>query len=534
MKRFLFFIIISILSSYYSKSQVRFNNILPSWGQESKESKNTTVNKIIGHDGTGYYILKQKESDVGSFIKSSFVDPQLFSKNRRKGQYGTKKPFDFIIEHYNNDLIQTNANEISEKLRNKNGIVEFVTLIGNEIYMFWSIENYRNKKCLYVNEISKSKLDISKDQQLLVETKYYSKEQQYYFEISEDGSKLLVCYDVPYGEGEKLRIGVAVFDINLKPLWNDILILPHKENLIDISLLNIDNSGNVYFTAALYETPSLKKKKIFNYDVTILKYADNGQKLIEYPLDIDGCLITDSRIKVNSGNNIICSGYCAVRNKNIKKTGSFYVNINCLTKKNVTEHVNWIGKDVVIKYKNTGKTYHTDDFNCNLIEFRLLKDSSSLSIGEYEFMATEINSNGTYIYYYHYSDIYLVKRDPKGEIEWAGIIRKDQETRGDGGNYSSYICVESGDKFYFIFNDNPNNIEIKENRPPKKFYGYNNSIIMIIEVDNEGTQKRDVLSYVKESGVFARPNVSKQISSNETIIVGRKRTTQRFGRIEIE
>jgi hypothetical protein len=133
-----------------------------------------------------------------------------------------------------------------------------------------------------------------------------------------------------------------------------------------------------------------------------------------------------------------------------------------------------------------------------------------------------------YVTYYLYNDIIIINIDKNGQIEWTQKIPKIQRTSEDFGFFSSYFLAVSGDKLYFIFNDDPRNIYYKGDGVIKPFTKQADSQAVLVEMDKDGNYTREALFSTKEAKVLIRPVVCEQISDNEIILFGQKGTMQRF------
>lgn len=487
------------------------------WGEETKESKNTSVNGIIGYDETGYYVLKQKEGQLPSV------------------------PLKFNLEHYDLDMNRTKFIQFDDFFENKKDRVEFVILLKNQLYLFWSSPNTRNKQCLYVNTINKSNLTINKEKKLLVEPKITIKDQSYNYIFSEDTTHLLIYYGQTYGKGQRENTGLYMFNKDFNLIWNKNVTLPYKENLLDAEQYVIDSDGNVYITGLIYlSTKKNNSKEDSDFKYEIIKVTNKGENIDEYPVELNDLKVTDVIIRINEDKNIVCSGYGSEKEKYLKKA-CYYLVIDKDSKKNIIENVNIIGEDFDFTNEYKPKDYPEESFTCSTDELIMMDDKSSILIGEdFNSFTTSYSYSGAtgyqtmYKLMFFYDDIYLIKRSSEGNLLWSTIIRKRQNTPNDEGVNSSYTRALVDSNLYFIFNDNPKNIKYYGKYAPEKFENNNSSVIMLIEVDKNGNQKRRKLTTTKEAGVFARPSVSRQISSNQLILVGQKGAKVRLGKMKFE
>ena len=131
-------------------------------------------------------------------------------------------------------------------------------------------------------------------------------------------------------------------------------------------------------------------------------------------------------------------------------------------------------------------------------------------------------------YYFNYNDIIVVNIQPDGEIAWSARIPKRQTSVNDFGVYSSYGMSIVADKLYFVYNDDPKNLDPRAKRiateTPDKY-----SVVTIAEVDRNGVVKRAPLFQNKENGVVVRPKISKQVGRRDMAIYGESGRRYKFG-----
>jgi hypothetical protein len=125
-------------------------------------------------------------------------------------------------------------------------------------------------------------------------------------------------------------------------------------------------------------------------------------------------------------------------------------------------------------------------------------------------------------YYYNYNHLVIININPDGSIQWANKISKRQITSNDGGFYSSYTFSVVKDKMYFIFNDNPKNLQNKAN---DKLYNFalKGGVVVLVEMDKHGNMQKQALFNAREAEVITRPKVCEQVSANDVVIFGQKR-----------
>jgi len=528
MTRIISCMLMTLFISQLAFGQKTSKNIEMTWGKEFKESKKTTLIDIVGYDESGIYALKARMS--------------LFSAGQK------------YIEHYDKKMNQTKSVELVQYYNDDELYPEFIVQFNTELYLFSSFINKKQKmNYLFVSSINKKTLEPNHDLKKIAEInyKYYSKYNAggYFYDLSDDSTKLMIYYDLPYKKGLNEKFGFHVFDEDLNLIWKKSITLPYKEELFAIEKYRVDNNGNTYILGRIYKDIKKEKRKGKpNYKYQVLAYSNEGNTLIEYPIHLTGKFFTDMNIAINKDNDIVCGGFFSEEGTFSIK-GCYFLCIDGETKEITTKSFKDFSIDFLTqnmkeriakktkKKAAKGKTVELYEFD--LSDFVLRSDGGALLIGEQYYTYTRTtyhtDANGhttsTTTYYNVYNDIIVININPDGEIEWAEKIAKHQHTMNDYGFYSSYALAVVNDKLYFIFNDNPKNIYYKSVGKPQRFTKGKNSIVMVIEMDADGNQSRSALYRVNDDAVLTRPKVCEQIAKNEMIIFSQKRKHQRFGMV---
>jgi hypothetical protein len=124
-------------------------------------------------------------------------------------------------------------------------------------------------------------------------------------------------------------------------------------------------------------------------------------------------------------------------------------------------------------------------------------------------------SSGFIVNSFHYDEIAVISANAEGRADWKTILHKKQETEGDGGYYSSFSTMISGNKAFFVYND--------------EFNGQ--SVVSYYSLDRAGNQARTELFNSERKGVMPVMKLAKQISANELVIPSLKRNYLQFIKI---
>lgn len=231
-------------------------------------------------------------------------------------------------------------------------------------------------------------------------------------------------------------------------------------------------------------------------------FIDNKETLIGYPTmktdEINQCVLISSLYSVSPGieskgvlffsKQII--GDSVLANKFIPFTSEFLLSIsgNSPPKKS-DGFLHFKTKDIIVR-ADGGIIFLAESVSISTESF------NNQGYGNFG-VSTSMTIN-----YYHFDDVLVMSFSSNGELEWNQVLRKRQQTEGDGGYYSSFnISIGSG-KLNFIFNDMVNgDVNVSE-----------------YIVTPDGIKDRHELFNAERNGVMLIPRDGKQISLNETVM----------------
>lgn len=511
----------ALLLSSVAFAQTKSEKVDISWGAEQKASKKISLEDLVGYDESGFYALKSKKGHL------------------------------FFLEHYNEEMNLVKSVELNLENGKDENTFEFIVQWNDQLLLFSSLLDKKSKKNnLYVQTINKESLMPNHDLRMVSQIDYEGRSKRssgsFSYSFSEDRSKFLLYYALPYKKNETERYGFHVFDKNMDLVWEKQVDLPFEEGLFGIEEYAINDKGEVYLLGVAFKDKRISKRRGEpNYSYQILSYSDNGNTFKSFPVELSGHFLTDMQISINQENDIICAGfYSSEGTYSIK--GSFFLRIDGESKKIeqssfkefeldfLTQNLNDRQVRRVKRKKEKGKDLELYEYDLNQLVMR--DDGGAVLIGEQYYVSktisTDANGNTTTTYHYHYNDIIAVNISPEGEIEWATKIPKKQVTSDDYGFYSSYVLAVVNDKLYFVFNDNGKNLFYKDgNDKLHNFTKNKESLITMVELDQYGNQTREALFSVRDADVLTRPKVCEQVSKNELILFGQRKKVHKFAKL---
>jgi hypothetical protein len=505
------------------------------WGKENQIPRKSYIKRIIGEDEKGFYLLR------------------TIGETRRA-------PGEIFLERYSNDGITLlNSGRISvPKINGENVKFEQIFLLHGELLLFTSFYNKtEGSNGIYVqnvDEFGKGKTEPK----LIHQIHANQKKNIGRFEIvlSQDSTKILICSNEPFERysGEKMHYRV-IDSQNLSPLWTTDIELPYNEKELRISNHIIDKAGNVHMLAKVTRKQE-KDRSQANYYFTIISYIHAEDEIKEYEVSLKDKSVTDIAFKLSPSGDLVAAGFYSNSTKGVKPAnsfvgfnsislreetgmvaGTFYLKIDQQTHKITSRGIKEFDKSFLKEFMSDRSIERGRELYSYLIDhFIIREDGGAILVGEQYFNSVFCNYDPrTGIrncnYHYYYNDIVVVNIDPDGSISWARKVPKLQHSVNDDGFYSSYIFGYDSDNLYFLFNDHPKNLVLRDESRVRYMNNAYKSVVALVTINDKGDIKKSPFFAAKDQKVIIRPKIFKQVSNNTAIIYGQKRRTFKMGRL---
>ena len=518
MKKTLFLLFIYAVSAQVF-GQLPDNSVHITWGEEFQEHKENSLNKIVGEDATGLYVVKENKGDyLLEFFGQGLKPIKSVEINLKK--FGSKRKFEDIIL-------------FADKL----------CLLSSEFKLSKMTKYY------YLQTVDKSSLLPNNDEFLVKSFKmkgYYLKHETLFnFSISDDKTKLLVYYDTPHDKLGIEKFGFVVLDKNMEEISSDFKNLSIKDNLFEIQRYKTDNNGDVFLLGKEYKDKHRDSRNgLPNFSYRLFANFGNGTELIDKELSLPGKYITDAQLMLLPDGKLVVTGFYS--NEGTSSIfGSFYFEIDNQTHEITVAITEPMGIDLVtqnLKDREEEKLRKDDEKGENpemsSYEIRdVLKtdDGGLILMGEQFFeedKSSDSPSSGSHIkFVYNYNNILVLKMNAEGKVLWREKIGKWQKTINDNGYYSSYAWAFANGKLYCLFNDDPRNIENDGSGKNYNFKGKLESLAVLVRIGPDGGQERGILSVSMPQGILICPTESIQVNEGELIIFGNWKKNQHFARL---
>ncbi|MEK7254001.1 MAG: hypothetical protein AAB316_04600 [Bacteroidota bacterium] len=516
------------------------------WGNEYAEPAGTMATKIIGITSEGFYLLREKaRENPGS-------KPRVW------------------VESYSREMKLLRSEEMELKYKGKQRDFENVLFFGGQLYLLTSFNNAAKKRnYLFKQPLSLKTLLPGKDMDMICETEAPNKEREgtFAFAISKDSTKLLVFNELPYEKKQPERFAFRVFDQNFALVWQKNIILPYPDNQFTVEDYRLDDAGNVYLLGVLYEDEAKwRRRGKPTYKYVVIAYPADGAEPQEYRIDGGEKFITDLTFRIGNDSKLVCAGFFSERGTYSTK-GACFFHLDPMTRQLSDRVFSEFPFDFLTAFyseKEKNKALEAEEkndlrrspelYDYSLDELILRSDGGAVLVAEQFYVEQETYRDYPYGYgfypygyspyysrsnyqtdfYYNYNDLLVVNIRPDGSLEWAARIPKRQETRNDGGYYSSYAMSTVRDKLYFLFNDNARNYDPE--RKSNRWYNFNGSesVLVLAEVSINGEVSVAPLASNREAGVVTRPKMCKQIGRREMAVFGERGRGYKFASLKFE
>ena len=531
------------------------------WSPDLQEPSNADIKKIIATEAGGFYALRERQGGVLSNTTAT-------------------KP---ILEFYNANMKLVRSKELDLDIKGKARFVKDVVMLDRRLWVLSYFYNEKHEKTyLFAQEINKSNFNLGKDLIKVAEQDDKNREKSDVFTVatSRDSSKIVIFNRQP-NENKQQEFSLAVFDSDFKELWSKEAKLPYSKKNFSIEDYQLDNQGNVYLLGIIYTEGSnrleRRGKATYQYDVVAYRQDNTTAEAYEYKIDMKDRFISDLSFKIADDGDLICAGFYSEKGaKSVKGACFFKINPKTHDKTSIssrpfdfqfmTTNLSERSKErAKIAMEKGDKEAEPELYDYSIDKLITRSDGGVIMIAEQYFIDERLRYNNNYgygnwgspfynpyayssiydpygyrngnnrqpDYYFNYNDIIVVNIQPDGEIAWSARIPKRQTSVNDFGMYSSYGMSIVADKLYFVYNDDPKNLDPKARKiateTPDKY-----SVLTIAEVNRDGQVRRSPLFQNKENGVVVRPKISKQVGRRDLAIYGENGRRYKFGVLTFE
>jgi len=364
----------------------------------------------------------------------------------------------------------------------------------------------------------------------------------FYLDVTRDSAHVLLVINPPYDKYAEEKFTLQLIDKELKTEWKKEIVPPYKDQFFALDNFIVSKNGDVYMLATVSKDKSVmsrtERRTQPTYYHTVLLYDQAKDSLKEYKISLDPKFISDVKMEVTDDGDMICAGFYSNRSSNAI-IGTFYLKIDKQTKAVSSIGTKDFDQDFLVQFMTAKKASKGHElYNYMLRHLVLRDDGGAVLVAEqyYEVMVQSYDPQTkmyTYTYYYYYNDIIVISINPDGKIAWAQKIPKLQVSHNDGGFYSSFAFAVSGDKMYFMFNDNPKNLKADVTGKYRYMNNPRKSVAVLVTMDSKGNQDRQAMFNNKDLKIILRPKLFLQTNEKQMILYGEKGSTFKLANVKI-
>jgi len=420
---------------------------------------------------------------------------------------------------------------------------------GNYYWLHSDWDNKSETEFLYYDRVDVAKGQLAERNKKMVETTKlayapigggYSSARKYDFNYDNAHKKLLVSYRYyPEFRSDKKnidRVGLQVFDENMKKIWSGEFTMPYTEAVMDNSRFSIDGNGNAYLLAKVYDSDSRKEVDkgtglpAFHYE--ILKFSQGNKKITIVPLKVGEYFIRETTLTENAQHDMIVATTYSKNPKGNSVDGVYLATVNQAGK--LVQFKNGYYEfpiEELKKYetaKMKRKMDRKDDYEATNIKVRdvAVEPDGGIFLTMEEYLVvqhTRTNSQGMisgFYYTWHYNDMFGAKINADGKFEWLRKIPKKQ-MGSSGTGTMGFKFVNDASGYYFLYLDNLKNLHLPEDEAPRQHSnGYGGQVI-VSRISKDGVVSKELLFDTREEEIMIFPTAFDRINGNQ--FIGRAR-----------
>ncbi len=478
--------------------------------------------------------------------------------NDETGAYMIRlKKMAYYIEHLNKSMqIDKSIKITNEKYKDLKTFFTEAFLINGNLYFFYVASDLKSGIIYHLyQKVNKSTLLPSGGFKLLNKISYPSKTTMrgasaiygVNLIVSEDESKVMMYWNKPPRSDNDAQddgsFNVSVMNAELTKLWDKELKIPTSTGFKRESI-RLENNGEVYVLGIVDQDRKSSRESRRSgkptYSYRFYRFTSDDRTISDMEFKLDDKFITDAKAVATPQGDILVTGFYSDKGTFSVK-GAFNMLIDGQTEKIkhlkkaefdtefITQYMS--ERDAKKAKKQEAKGQEPELYQFELNEVLITESGSVTLVAEqyytYTVCTTTSTANGgtseSCSDYYIYNDILILNFDPTGDLKWKCKIPKRQKSKNDGGYFSSYALTVIGDKIFFIYNDNPENIILETGKEPRIMNGRRGLVVMLVEVSGQGKVDREVLMTSEQGDVVVRPKVCKQTGSNELILYSERR-----------
>jgi hypothetical protein len=482
------------------------------WGGPVKTPKKTMVGDIIGKYNNKVYVHRYKRNRKGNFIEIYDNQMNLLSSS---------------------EIVTSNTND---KITN----FEKLMLVDGQLILFYSFYNRKlDKKFAFGNKVDEQghvqgePFEVDE-----IEAERKRNSGNFSFILSTDSSKILLYRNDPYEKHADESFNMKVLDKNLKTLWTKHVKLDVEDKDFSISDYTLANDGKVYMLGKFQHGNRTRKNGLPTYKYYIYSYSSEAKDPTVYEIGLDGKFISEIGFKVDRHDNLLCGGFFSKEDA-MGIAGSFFLIIDGKLNKVLKKGIKEYDAEFLKNFLSDRRAEKGKELRYFEIKDFIFDDAGNATmIAEQDWVqaVTTCTQNGGCVttYYYHSNSIILTRINKDGNITASYVIPKISVSANAPSNFQYFAAAKYGNKTFFIYNDNPKNLDITDPRKIKPLR-ITKAVAMLAVLDENGKLTKQPIFSSKESKTYLAPKLNLQVLDNQVVVYAEmKKKMYKFGIVTFE
>ncbi len=488
------------------------------WGELSEKDAKFEIHEVAGYDGTDLYVTKVN--------KRGYSDsrPSLASYDRAS------------LEREVFEKIKLKGDERKQKF-------QFAVYFQDSLYIFF-FSNLSDLGVLSVQTFDESTLQPRDDLRRVLQVDFSRKGalqfREFRYQLSEDSSKLLVYYNIPDGAPQDDRFGLCLFGRGMKRLWSRDIQTPYQERMFSPVNFLVSDSGDVYmlaqFVNATIQSADRPKKPLLTY--VVFAVLEGGDFQSSYVLKGEDVFLLRAAIAFAPEGRLMCAGLYGRDGFNM--AGSYVLQFDARLEEVLFREFYEFDSDFLKKdwphYEGALKKAKRKGYELGLHFYDYLDilptgDGNAFLLAEQFRYVSLVGSGNQRRTAYRRDNIFVMRITPKGHIRWVQKVPKRQLLYQRNDGRYSYLPLVRNDELYLFFNT----LSGASDQTLTPFDGgVSNSQAVMVVIDLQGDQRKEVLFAGKDVQVVFLPKYSRQISNEEVFLLGEYGKYDRAGWLRFE
>lgn len=344
---------------------------------------------------------------------------------------------------------------------------------------------------------------------------------------SKDSSKLLVFAMTPYNKKENEKYYMAVYDDNMKKIWEKTVELPYQDKFVVLHDYFVTNKGEVgvlfkhYDQEVTKESVKVDGERVPAYKTKLLIYNNTNTAPPEIVLNVNNKFVNNLDLTTDATDNLTLFGLYKTKESG-HVTGYFITSIDRKTNAVSLKKMEAFPQELLelIDEDDQASKKEKDPGLQAFFQLRdvLQRDNGSLDyILEYyrKDEHTTQNNRGYSRTYYTYAlgDIIDINVTPNGKTTFVRVPK--MQYSADWWPFSSFVALTVKNKLYLFYNDDKDNIVRDLTKKPERCTNFGKSTFTMTTIDEKGEFTRGALFSNKDMDITNFTTYCKRLSKNK-------------------